>query len=97
MPRADRAGAPATKQSLTWADTSTYKDFLIVSVSWTPAALDDNVHPQNAMQFAFELQKAGNPFQMMIYPKSSHGVSDPQLEPHMRRLMLDFTVKNLLR
>jgi dipeptidyl-peptidase-4 len=61
------------------------------------SALDDNVHPQNAMQFAYELQKAGKPFQMMIYPKSTHGVSDPQLAPHLRRMMLDFTVKNLLR
>jgi dipeptidyl-peptidase 4 len=61
------------------------------------SALDDNVHPQNAMQFAYELQKAGKPFQMMIYPKSAHGVSDPQQAPHLRRLMLDFTTQNLLR
>ena len=43
------------------------------------SALDDNVHPQHAMQFAYELQRAGKPFQMMIYPRSAHGVSDPQL------------------
>jgi dipeptidyl-peptidase-4 len=61
------------------------------------SALDDNVHPQNAMQFAYELQKAGKPFQMMMYPKSAHGVSDPQLTPHLRGMMLDFTTKNLLR
>ena len=61
------------------------------------STLDDNVHPQNALQFAYELQKAGKPFQMMMYPKSAHGVSDPGLLLHLRRLMLDFTVKNLLR
>jgi dipeptidyl-peptidase-4 len=61
------------------------------------SALDDNVHPQNATQFAYELQRAGKPFQMMIYPKSAHGVSQPQLQIHLRQLMLDFTVKNLLR
>jgi dipeptidyl-peptidase-4 len=61
------------------------------------SALDDNVHPQNAMQFAYELQKAGKSFQMMIYPKSAHGVSDSRLTPHLRRMMLDFTTKNLLR
>ena len=61
------------------------------------SALDDNVHPQNAMQFAYELQKAGKPFQMMIYPKSAHGVSGAALEPHLRQMMLDFTLKNLLR
>ncbi len=60
-------------------------------------ALDDNVHPQNATQFAYELQRAGKSFQMMIYPKSAHGVGDPQQAPHLRRLMLDFTTQNLLR
>jgi dipeptidyl-peptidase 4 len=61
------------------------------------SALDDNVHPQNAMQFAYELQRAGKPFQMMLYPRSAHGVSDPQLSLHLRRMMLDFTTQNLLR
>ena len=49
------------------------------------------------MQFAYELQQAGKPFQMMIYPRSAHGVSDPELAPHLRRMMLDFTTQNLLR
>ena len=60
-------------------------------------ALDDNVHPQNTMQFAYELQQAGKPFQMMIYPRSAHGVSDPEQTLHLRRMMLDFTTQNLLR
>ena len=61
------------------------------------STLDDNVHPQNAIQFAYALQQAGKAFQMMMYPKSAHGVSDPQLAAHLLRLMLDFTVQNLLR
>lgn len=61
------------------------------------SALDDNVHPQNSMQFAYALQQAGKPFQMMIYPRSAHGVSDPELTMHLRRMMLDFTTQNLLR
>ena len=61
------------------------------------SALDDNVHPQNMTQFAYELQKAGKRFQMMMYPRSPHGVSEPQLALHMRQMMLDFTMKNLLR
>jgi dipeptidyl-peptidase-4 len=61
------------------------------------SALDDNVHPQHAMQFAYELQQAGKPFRMMMYPKSEHGVSDPPLAVHLRRMMLDFTTQNLLR
>jgi dipeptidyl-peptidase-4 len=61
------------------------------------STLDDNVHPQNATQFAYALQQAGKPFQMMMYPRSAHGVSDPQLAVHLRRMMLDFTTQNLLR
>jgi len=61
------------------------------------SALDDNVHPQNSMQFAYALQQAGKPFQMMMYPRSAHGVSDPELTLHLRRMMLDFTTQNLLR
>ena len=49
------------------------------------------------MQFAYELQQAGKPFRMMMYPRSAHGVSDPQLAMHLRRMMLDFTTQNLLR
>jgi dipeptidyl-peptidase-4 len=59
--------------------------------------LDDNVHPQNAMQFAYELQRAGKQFQMMLYPKSDHGLSGSRLETHARNMMLDFTMRNLLR
>jgi dipeptidyl-peptidase-4 len=59
------------------------------------SALDDNVHLQNATQFAYELQKARKQFQMMFYPRSAHGVSGFEIGPHLRRLMLDFTVKNL--
>ena len=60
-------------------------------------ALDDNVHPQNTMQFAYELQQAGKMFQMMLYPNAAHGISDPRQYLHLRRTMLDFTTKNLLR
>jgi hypothetical protein len=31
----------------------------------------------------------------MLYPKSRHGVGDPQLAYHMRQLMLDFTLRTL--
>jgi dipeptidyl-peptidase 4 len=57
--------------------------------------MDDNVHLQNTLQFAYELQRAGKPFEMMLYPKSRHGVSEPLLVKHMRQLMLDFTLRTL--
>lgn len=59
-------------------------------------ALDDNVHPQNTLQFAHELQKAGKPFRMMLYPKSRHAVTDPALVKHLRMTMLEFIEETLL-
>jgi dipeptidyl-peptidase-4 len=58
-------------------------------------AMDDNVHMQNTIQFAYELQKAGKQFDLMIYPKSRHGVTDPLLVKHMRTMMTEFIEKNL--
>jgi len=58
-------------------------------------AIDDNVHMANTMQFVYELQKAGKQFQLMMYPKSRHGVTDPLLVTHMRQMMTDFIVANL--
>ncbi len=57
--------------------------------------IDDNVHIQNSIQFIYELQKAGKQFEVMVYPRSRHGVGDPKLVRHMRELMLDFILKNL--
>ena len=57
--------------------------------------MDDNVHVQNTVQFAYELQKAGKPFELMLYPKSRHGVTDPLLVKHMRTMMMEFIEKNL--
>ena len=43
------------------------------------------------------LQRAGKPFELMLYPRSRHGVSDPLLVKHMRTLMLERTyLTNLL-
>jgi dipeptidyl-peptidase-4 len=58
-------------------------------------AIDDNVHVANTMQFAYELQRAQKPFEMMLYPKSRHGVTDPQLVRHLRETMLAFTLRYL--
>ncbi len=57
--------------------------------------IDDNVHMQNTIQFAYQLQKAGKQFEMMLYPKQRHGVADPQLVKHMRKMMTDFITTNL--
>jgi dipeptidyl-peptidase 4 len=58
-------------------------------------AIDDNVHMANALQFAYELQKAQKSFQLMLYPKSRHGVSDPLLIKHLFTTMFDFVIAHL--
>jgi dipeptidyl-peptidase-4 len=60
-------------------------------------AIDDNVHPQNTLRFAHELQQAGKPFRMMLYPKARHGVTDAAQLRHLRGLMLDYIEETLLR
>ena len=58
-------------------------------------AVDDNVHVANTLQFAHELQRAKKPFQLMLYPQSRHGISDPALVMHMQTMMFDFTIAHL--
>ena len=57
--------------------------------------MDDNVHVQNTVKLAYELQRAGKPFELMLYPRSRHGVRDPNLVKHMRQTMVDFIFRTL--
>jgi dipeptidyl-peptidase-4 len=57
--------------------------------------IDENVHMQNTLKFAYELQKAGKPFRLMVYERSRHGITDADLAKHMRQMMLDFTLEHL--
>jgi dipeptidyl-peptidase-4 len=60
-------------------------------------SIDDNVHLQNTSQLAYELQKVGKPFRLMLYPKSGHGVTEPALVKHLRATMLEFIEQTLIR
>ena len=57
--------------------------------------MDDNVHLQNTLQFVYELQQAGKSFDLMLYPKARHGVTDPAQNMHLRQQMLDFILEHL--
>jgi len=57
--------------------------------------VDDNVHPQNTLQFIEALQKAGKDFDLMFYPGSRHGVQERRQAFHLRKLMTDFILENL--
>lgn len=59
-------------------------------------ATDDNVHPQNTMQFAQELQQAGIPFEMMLYPRTRHTVVNKKTTMHIQMSILDFLKRRLL-
>ena len=55
--------------------------------------MDDNVHMQNSVQFAYELQRMGKPFEMMVYARQRHGFTDPLLIKHVHQLELDFVLR----
>ena len=57
--------------------------------------MDENVHMQNTLQFALELQRAGKSFEMMLYPQSRHRLGGLDLERHRHVTMLDFVIKHL--
>jgi dipeptidyl-peptidase-4 len=78
------------KSAPRWFASDLHGELLLVH-----GTIDDNVHLSNTIQFAYELQKAGKPFQLMLYPKSRHGVSDPALVKHLRQLMLTYTLDHL--
>lgn len=58
---------------------------------------DDNVHLQNTLQFAYELQNAGKSFRMMVYPRSRHTFTEPLLIRHLHATMLEFIEETLLQ
>jgi dipeptidyl-peptidase 4 len=57
--------------------------------------MDDNVHMQNTMQLAYEFQKAGKQFDLMIYPTQRHGLTNPAQVRHWYQMMTDYVTRNL--
>lgn len=53
--------------------------------------IDDNVHPQNSLQFINALQAAGKDFEVMVYPGSRHGI----IPAHYPKLQAKFALKAL--
>ena len=58
---------------------------------------DDNVHAQNTLQFAYELQQLGKPFEMMMYPRTKHSVTDKETLLHLQRTVLSFLQRTILK
>ena len=57
---------------------------------------DDNVHAQNTYQFAYELQREGKTFDLMMYPRTRHSVTDKKTIAHLQKTVLEFVRRNLL-
>jgi dipeptidyl-peptidase-4 len=57
--------------------------------------IDDNVHAQNTIQFAYELQKADKQFELMLYPTQRHGITDANQVKHWYTMMTEFIERNL--
>jgi len=55
-------------------------------------AIDDNVHLENTFKFIHALQQADKEFELMIYPRSRHGIGGI----HRSRLEVDF-IKTVLQ
>ena len=88
MPQKNQDGYDAT--SVVEAAKDLHGELLLIH-----GTMDDNVHLQNSIQLAYELQKAGKEFEMMVYPKSRHGIRDRDLRFHLQRLMTDFILRKL--
>ena len=78
------------RSSPRFAATNLHGNLLLIH-----GTMDENVHMQNTLQFAYALQQAGKPFQMMVYPKSRHRLGGPELEKHRHSTMLDFVMRHL--
>jgi len=50
---------------------------------------DDNVHPENTIQLVHALQESNKQFDLMLYPKSRHGI----FGSHYNKLMFNFMVE----
>ena len=56
---------------------------------------DDNVHPQNTMQFTERLIDAGKQFDLMLYPNRTHAISGGNATVHLFERLTAFVLQNL--
>ena len=56
---------------------------------------DDNVHPQNTIQLADALIKNKKPFEVMMYPGKTHGITGAAENIHLYTMIFDFLQHHL--
>jgi dipeptidyl-peptidase-4 len=58
--------------------------------------MDNNVHFQQTLQLVGKLAAADKSFELVVYPRTRHGVRRSQFALHFHRLKVDFLRRNLL-
>lgn len=59
-------------------------------------SMDNNVHFQNTLQLIGELAAADRAFELVVYPRTRHGIRRSKYALHFHRLKTDFLVRHLL-
>ncbi len=73
-----------------------YADNLSGALLLAHGTMDNNVHLQNSLQLIGKLAAADKSFELMIYPRTRHGIRRSPFAPHFHRLKIDFLKRNLL-
>lgn len=74
----------------------TYAENLDGALLLAHGAMDNNVHLQNTLQLIGKLAAADREFELMVYPRTRHGVRRSQFALHFHRLKLEFLKQHLL-
>jgi len=74
----------------------TYAENLEDALLLVHGAMDNNVHFQNSLQLIGKLAAADKEFELMVYPRTRHGVRRSQFALHFHRLKVNFLKRNLL-
>jgi len=56
---------------------------------------DDNVHMQNTIQMANSFINSGKQFQLMMYPRKTHGIAGSDARTHLFHMIDEHFEKNL--
>ena len=56
---------------------------------------DDNLHWQNTLQFIQALINADKPYQLLVYPNKTHGISGPAARTHLFTAWERFWLRHL--
>ena len=77
------------------ANTNTYADMLKGNLLVVHGSGDDNVHPQNTLQFVDELIAKNKQFDLMIYPNRNHRISGGNTYRHLFTMITNYFLENL--